>query len=190
MKTGFDRWLSNLNSKTKTIVKIRISTAASINICATQCLYISDYHQGIGGLEPEHVAKEVLGQFAILVVVVRVTCEGGQDHEEQDQDGEDLQEFGRQVQTEGSQEVSKREEGEELDIHHDQDLEEHPPEGVGSEEDADLEVKLAAKESVEEDEEQDSHGQSKGEVVESTRNKKITLPFLVEVGRIGVNIVL
>ena len=52
---------------------------------------IGDYHQGIGGLEPEHVAKEVLGQFAILAVVMRVACEGSQDHDEQDQDGEDLQ---------------------------------------------------------------------------------------------------
>ena len=114
---------------------------------------ISDYHQGIGGFEPEHITKEVLSQFAILAVVVGIACEGSQDHEEQDQGSEDLQEFRRQVQTERSQEISESEEGEELDIPHDQDLEEHPPEGVGSEEDADLEVEQAAKESVEDDEE-------------------------------------
>ena len=49
---------------------------------------------------------------------------------------------------------------------------------------------MAAKESVEEDEEQDSHGQSKGKVVKGASNKQIAFSFLAEVGRIGGYVVL
>ena len=46
---------------------------------------IGNCHQNIGCFEPEHISKEVLGEFAILSVVARVTGKSSHNHYEEDE---------------------------------------------------------------------------------------------------------
>ena len=45
---------------------------------------IGNCHQNIGCFEPEHIGKEVIGEFAIPSVVARVTGKSSYNHYEED----------------------------------------------------------------------------------------------------------
>ena len=61
---------------------------------------------------------------------------------------------------------------------------------MGSKENAYFVVEQASEQSVENDEEKDGHRQSEGKVIQSAGNEKITFSFLLEVGGVGVHVVL
>ena len=146
-------------------------------------------HQHVGGREAEHVDQEVASQLAILLVVEGVAGIGSQHHQEEHQDHEHLEQPRGQVEVIGSQAVSEGQEGEDFDVALHQQLEEDPPEAVGPEEDAGLEVEEAAEQAVEEEDHHQGHRQVEGEEVHRAGDEQVALPLLVQVSGVGLQVV-
>ena len=82
---------------------------------------------------------------------------------------------------EGRQTVPEGQEGEELHVALDQQLEDDPPERVGPQQTADLIVEEAVEKSVEEEDKHQHERHMESEEVHGAGHKKVVLPFLLHV---------
>ena len=150
---------------------------------------IDDDHQPIRWREPKHVHQEILGFLSVLPEVPKVTTEASHHGEEEHQDHQHLQQLRRCIKAVGCQTISEGEEGEELNIPLEEQLENDPPKAVGSKEDAHFMVEEAIEDFVEKEDHYEDEGDVECEVVHCAGNEHVVLPLFLHVGRIGLRVV-
>ena len=89
----------------------------------------------------------------------------------------------------GSEAVPEGQEGEELHIALDQQFEDDPPEAVGPQQTANLEVEQAVEKPVEEEDQQQHYGHMESKEVHGAGQEQVVLPFLLHVLLVGLWVV-
>ena len=90
---------------------------------------------------------------------------------------------------EGSETVPKGQEGEELNVALDQQFEDDPSEGVGSQQTADFIAKEAAEEPIEEEDQQQHNRHMEGEEIHGASHEQVVFPFLLHVPSVRLRVV-